>query len=85
MSGLIAGMSMARRLSGLPAVMPDEYTMIGALTKYVSNPAVEKLQPMNSNFGLLPSIEGHKKERKHLYAERALAHMQTYIQQLGGF
>ena len=84
MSGLVAGLSMARRLAGQQAIMPDAYTMIGALTSYISDPNIDKLQPMNSNFGLLPSIEGHKKERKHMYAERALAHMQTYLQQLGG-
>lgn len=85
MSGLVAGLSMARRLADLPPIMPDGYTMIGALCAYISNPAIDRLQPMNSNFGLLPTIEGHKKERKQLYAQRALQHMQAYLQQLGGF
>ena len=85
MSGLIAGLSMARRLAGLSPIMPDNYTMIGALCAYISNPSIDKLQPMNSNFGLLPAIEGHKKERKQLYAQRAVEHMQAYVQQLGGF
>lgn len=87
MSGLIAGLSMARRLQGLETAMPDNYTMIGALCGYISNPAVEKLQPMNSNLGLLPPLEQNvrdKKLRKTAYAQRALLHMRDYIQRLGG-
>ena len=84
MSGLVAGLSMARRLAGKPAVVPDEYTMIGALCRYISNPTIEWLEPMNSNFGLLPTIEGvrDKKQRKGAYAARALEHMKLFVEQL---
>lgn len=84
MSGLVAGLSMARRMGGQEAVIPDEYTMIGALCRYVSNPAIEWLQPMNSNFGLLPSITDvrDKKARKGAYAARAIRHMQLFVEQL---
>lgn len=84
-SGLIAGLSMAQRLAGRQAIVPDTDTMIGALAAYISNPSVEKLQPMNSNFGLLAPIAGNKKERKQLYAARAIEHMHAYLRQLGGF
>ncbi len=84
MSGLIAGLSLSRRLAGKEALLPDEYTMIGALCRYVSNESIEWLQPMNSNFGLLPNITDvrDKKQRKAAYAERALQHMQLYLAQL---
>lgn len=84
MSGLVAGLSMARRLAGKPAVVPDEYTMIGALCRYISNPTIEWLEPMNSNFGLLPTIEGVRdnKQRKGAYAARALEHMKLFVEQL---
>ena len=84
MSGLVAGLMMARRLAGKAPLMPDEYTMIGALARYVSNESIEWLEPMNSNFGLLPSITDvrDKKLRKAAYAQRALEHMKLYIQQL---
>ncbi|MBO4535177.1 MAG: FAD-dependent oxidoreductase, partial [Clostridia bacterium] len=86
MSGLVAGLSMAARLEGREATIPDEYTMIGALCRYISNQAVEKLQPMNSNYGLLPSIEGvrDKKLRKAAYSSRALEHMKEYVDHIGG-
>ena len=52
----------------------SEYTMIGALSKYISTPN-EKFQPMNANFGILPSLEEKIKDKKLKYqklAERAL-------------
>ena len=58
--------------------------MIGALCRYISNPTIEWLEPMNSNFGLLPTIEGvrDKKQRKGAYAARALEHMKLFVEQL---
>lgn len=53
----------------------SENTVIGALAKYISTPN-EKFQPMNANFGILPSLEGKKirdkKERYQKLAERSL-------------
>ena len=53
----------------------SEYTVIGALAKYISTPN-DKFQPMNANFGILPPLEGKKvrdkKERYSLLAKRSL-------------
>ena len=53
----------------------SEYTIIGALAKYISTPNA-KFQPMNANFGILPELEGKKiKDKKERYmklAERSL-------------
>lgn len=53
----------------------SEFTMIGALAKYISTPNT-KFQPMNANFGILPELEGKKikdkKMRYEKFAERAL-------------
>lgn len=49
--------------------------MIGALSRYISNPEVKKFQPMGANFSVLPELENRprdKKERGKAYAERAL-------------
>ena len=57
----------------------SEYTVIGALAKYISTPN-EKFQPMNANFGILPELEGKrirdKKERYKKLAERSLKNFQ---------
>ena len=57
--------------------------MLGALVRYVSDPWVEKFQPMNANFGLLPHIDLRSKaERKQAYADRALADMAAWFADL---
>ena len=48
--------------------------MIGALSKYISTPN-ERFQPMNANFGILPTLEEKIKDKKLKYqrlSERAL-------------
>ena len=56
-------------------VIFSEYTVIGALAKYISTEN-DKFQPMNANFGILPALEGKKirdkKERYLKLAERSL-------------
>lgn len=49
----------------------SEYTVIGALAKYIST-SNDKFQPMNANFGILPELEGKKiKDKKERYMELA--------------
>ncbi len=56
----------------------SEYTVIGALAKYISTPN-SKFQPMNANFGILPQLEGNKiKDKKERYltlANRSLTNL----------
>ena len=58
----------------------SEYTVIGALAKYISTPN-SKFQPMNANFGILPELEGKKiKDKKQRYtklAERSLENLKN--------
>lgn len=53
----------------------SEYTVIGALAKYISTEN-DKFQPMNANFGILPELDGKKirdkRERYAKLAERSL-------------
>ena len=84
-SGLMAGIHAARSVLGLPPVTFPVETAHGALAHYISNPAVEKFQPMNVNFGLLPPLSQriHKKKIKNaLIAERALASLDTVLASL---
>ncbi len=74
-SGIFAGISMARAVRGLPPVSLPETSMLGALAKYISDPTVERFQPMGSNMGILPPlgkrIKG-KQERYEALAQRGL-------------
>jgi len=80
MSGMIAGLSMAKRLKGEVLPSLPSTTIMGALSAYVSteNPA---FQPMNANFGILPPLEEKirdKMSRKTAYHERAIRDIKAY-------
>lgn len=77
-SGFLAGVELARRLLGQPAVNFPRETAIGALALYVSNESVEQFQPMNVNFGIIPPLDHRVKGKRNKNAElsqRALEHL----------
>jgi len=72
-SGLIAGINMARLVSGQKLLELSSKTIMGSQANYISNRTISNFQPMNANFGLLASLGKHNKsERKVLYGQRAL-------------
>lgn len=64
-TGLFAGINMARYLKGETLLTLPKETILGALCTYISDPAHEKFQPINSNWGIITPIELPKKERKN--------------------
>ena len=82
-SGLIAGINVANQILKKDSLTFPNDTMIGALCNYISTEN-EKFQPMNANFGIMAPLDfpHKKKERKGLYAKRALEIMQKEIEQL---
>ncbi len=79
-SGLVAGTSLAERLSGREAPIFPRATALGAMAHYISTP-VRDFQPMNCCFGLIESlpVEPGKKpirnkvQRYEAVAARSLA------------
>lgn len=62
-------------------IFPEE-TMIGALSKYIATPN-ENFQPMNANFGILPSLDEKIKDKKLKYtklSDRALEKLKMMLQ-----
>ena len=77
-SGLLAGLSAARALRGLPPLRLPPETMLGALSRYVSDGGVREFQPMGANFGILPGLEERIRDKKARYealGERAVRAM----------
>lgn len=67
-SGIVAGINAAARLCGKePLILPD-FTMTGALLSYICNPEVTDFQPMGANFGIIPPIEPHIRDKRERYA-----------------
>lgn len=81
-SGLAAGLHAARDELGLPSLDFPEETAIGAMARYISNPAVLSFQPMNCNFALLPPLANppkSKQEKGRAVSERALTALEGIL------
>jgi methylenetetrahydrofolate--tRNA-(uracil-5-)-methyltransferase len=82
-TGVLAGINLARLLSGDEPVIPPPTTMLGALYRYMREADPAHFQPMNANFGLLDELGEKvrdKKKKRELFAERALRVMQEWIE-----
>lgn len=66
-SGIYAGLSLARKLKGLPVFDLPHETMLGALSEYISDESVENFQPMGCNMGILPPLSEHIRDKKLRY------------------
>lgn len=93
-TGMLAGINMARYIQNTTRPNPlaqgergqsllelPKTTMLGALCTYISDPAHEKFQPINSNWGIIESIDKtlipkherrNKKFKNELLAKRSL-------------
>ena len=74
-TGILAGIDIARERAGKEPVDLPDTTMLGALTRYVSDESVTDFQPMGSNMGILPELPQKirdKQERYQQIAERAM-------------
>ena len=74
-SGFVAGLNLAMTLLGKDEIIFPDSTATGALSHYVSSPAVKNFQPMNVNFGIMEPLgmKIRKKQEKNLkLAEKAL-------------
>lgn len=81
-SGIVAGINAVRKLQKKDTVVFPKETMIGSLSNYIADEWNKDFQPMGANFGILPAIEPHirdKKERYMAFAKRSLELMKKII------
>jgi len=85
-SGISAGLNFARKLHGKePIEFPSE-TMLGSLSKYISNQSVVNFQPMGCNMGILPELPERIRDKKIKYqalADRGLSELQKTLIEKG--
>jgi methylenetetrahydrofolate--tRNA-(uracil-5-)-methyltransferase len=83
-TGLLAGINAAHMLAGKPPVVPPATTALGALLGYITDPERTRFQPMNVNFGLIPSLAARVrgKMKKEMMARRALADMTAWAREI---
>ena len=84
-TGMLSGINMARLINGEELFELPKETVLGALTHYITDENIDKFQPINSNWGILPPVEMPKKERKNkrlkaeLMAKRSLETLKSLI------
>lgn len=81
-SGIMAGKNAVLRANEKDTLVLDDCTMIGALSRYISDGSVKNFQPMGANFGVLPPIEPKirdKRERYMALAQRSLENIEEVI------
>ena len=75
-SGIVAGLNAVARVNeSEPLILPN-YTMIGALLGYITDENVVNFQPMGANFGIIPELTPHirdKRERYMALSQRSLS------------
>ena len=83
-SGILAGLNACRMVRGQDPLVLPRNTMLGALSAHVSDPNAN-YQPMGANFGILPSLENHIRDKKQRYgalAQRALESLCKVIEEM---
>ena len=83
-SGLLAAISLSRKLEGKEEIIFPETTIIGSESFYISHSSISRFQPMNANYGIIQKLDykHKKKERKGLYKDRSLSVMKEIIEKL---
>ena len=75
-SGLVAGISAARRALEQDETVFPRTTMLGAMSHYVANGSTGAFVPMNANFGIIEPlgyrVKGGKTAKNQALADRAL-------------
>lgn len=77
-SGLVAGLSVLNKINkNLKYEFPN-YTMIGALCNYISDPTVKNFQPMGANFGVIPPLEEKIRDKRERYGKLSARSAEWY-------
>ncbi len=83
-SGILAALHTYEKLNARTPQIPDETTVMGALSAHISR-ANGNFQPMNANFGILKPLGENIRDKKQRYArlaERALDSINKYKESL---
>lgn len=85
-SGILAGINAAKLALGEAPVAFPKTTMVGSMANYITTADAENFQPMNANFGIVPSLDHRirdKRERNTAVAHRALTALDELLPTIG--
>lgn len=75
-TGILAAISLDRRLRGLPWLPLSKDTMLGALVDYILHYTGKSFEPMNANWALIPNVDKRHREEG---VERALGLIDEFL------
>lgn len=78
-SGIVAGINAVRHITAQDPLILPEFTMIGAILGYICDPTVVNFQPMGANFGIIPPLENHIRDKRERYAALAERSLKWFI------
>ena len=81
-SGILAGLNLARKLNGKDQLSLPRESMLGSLSKYISDESVTDFQPMGCNMGILPNLPERIRDKKIKYkslAERGISELKRLL------
>lgn len=67
-SGIVAAINAVKKLQNKEPLLLPNFTMIGALLNYITDESVQNFQPMGANFGILPPLDTHIRDKRERYA-----------------
>ena len=79
-SGMMAGFNAVCALRGYEPLVLPETTMIGSLSRYISGYEGKDFQPMGANFGVLPPLEEHIRDKRLRYEELSRRGLEALMQ-----
>lgn len=82
-SGIVAGINAANSILGKEPLILPEFTMIGALLCYICDSTVTNFQPMGANFGILPPLDNHIRDKRERYAALSDRSLQWFKENIG--
>ena len=81
-TGWLAGTNAARQVLGLSPLLPPETSMLGGLVRFLATANPDNFQPMNANWGLVPTLPKRKGEGKK---DRRMRTYRRGIEDFGGW
>ena len=79
-SGIMAGINAARRAEEKETVILPPETMLGALSRYISDSSCGDFQPMNANFGILPPLPTRIRDKHARYLSLSERSLRTFTE-----
>ena len=82
-SGIAAALHLKNKILGKETIDFPNFTMIGALSSYISDEYIKKFEPMGANFGVLPALPTTIRDKQERYLKLAERSAEWFKENMG--